>query len=324
MIEMFEKLAQLQARRLDAVLATVVSTSSAAPRTQGAQLLLSPHGTECGTIGGGALEKEAAALGAQLLFCQESRLFRHSPPRLDGSVCGGEVSVWLQFISWNDALWGSIASQVSARRRAGQGGALVLSLDGGATALLDESGAILCGTAPADTTSVFTLPLIQQTRAVIYGAGHCAQALAPLLTNVGFRVVVYDDRPELAQAALFPSASQILCAPFVRALDLLPLSPEDYIIAMSSTHGSDLCILRQALRTPHAYVGMIGGAPKRSFIFQKLQAEGVSPELLEQVHTPIGLDILAETPEEIAVSIAAEMIRIRAQRRMHQKGAVAR
>lgn len=324
MNDLFEQLARLQTQRLDAVLATVVSTSGAAPRQQGAQLLLSSRGTECGTIGGGALEREASVLGEQLLFCRESRLFRHIPPRLDGSSCGGEVSVLLQFIPWNDGLWAEVARQLTERHKAGQGGSLLLPLDGGAPALLDESGATLCGTAPESTAPVFALPLPRSARAVIYGAGHCAQALTPLLVSVGFRVVVYDDRPELAQASLFPSAAQLVCAPFGRALDVLPLHPEDYIAAMSSTHGTDLCILRQALRTPHAYVGMIGGAPKRAFIFRKLQEEGVSPEQLAQVHAPIGLDILAETPEEIAVSIAAEMIRIRARRRMQQKGAVAR
>ena len=202
----------------------------------------------------------------------------------------------------------------------------MLRLDGGAPALLDEDGRPVCGEAPQDAAALcrpfagrvgnaFILPLEVGERAVIFGAGHCAQALAPLLASVGFRVTVYDDRPALATPALFPQAERVICAPFDRIGEHIALAREDYIVAMSSTHDSDLCILRQALETEHAYTGMLGGRPKRAFIAGKLLEGGVPQARLERVHTPIGLSIGAVTPAEIAVSIAAELVMVRANNR---------
>ena len=180
--------------------------------------------------------------------------------------------------------------------------------------------AALCRPFAAGNEHVFVLPLEVGERAVIFGAGHCAQALAPLLASVGFRVTVYDDRPELAAAALFPQAERVICAPFDRIGEHLALAREDYIVAMSSTHDSDLCVLRQVLKAEHVYTGMLGGGPKRAFVSGKLLEGGVPQAWIDHVHTPVGLSIGAVTPAEIAVSIAAEMVMVRAQHRGAARG----
>jgi len=150
---------------------------------------------------------------------------------------------------------------------------------------------------------------------VLFGAGHCAQALAPLLASVGFCVTVYDDRKELACKELFPQAENIICASYDSIADHITLEEDDYVVAMTSTHVSDLCIQSQVLRMDHAYVGMLGSKAKRAFVHGKLLEYGIPQAMIDRVHTPIGMRIGAVTPAEIAISIAGEMVLVRAQLR---------
>ena len=193
-------------------------------------------------------------------------------------------------------------------------------------ALLGEDRAPLSGEAPADCAPLcgdacvmrggcLAVPLRPGERAVIFGAGHCARALAPLLASVGFRVTVFDDREALADAALFPQAERVICSALERIADRLTLTRDDYVVSMTSTHASDLCVMRQVLDAERAYVGMLGGQGKRAFVAGKLREAGIPQARIDGMRTPVGLDIGAVTPEEIAVSIAAEMVLVRAQNR---------
>lgn len=247
-----------------------------------------------------------------------------------GSVCGGAMTVFFQYISGSDAAWKALAKKLLECLSCREGGWLIQALDGSAPALIGDDGAALVGEYPqaakalcrafsVRTQAHFAMPLYVGERAVLFGAGHCAQALTPLLTSVGFRVTVYDNRPELANRALFPQAECVICAPFEEIAKHLTLDGEDYVIAMTSTHASDLCVMRQVLEKAHAYVGMIGSKPKRTFIFGKLLEGGVSQESIDSVHTPIGMRIKAVTPAEIAISIAGEMVLVRAENREKTK-----
>jgi len=150
---------------------------------------------------------------------------------------------------------------------------------------------------------------------VIFGAGHIARALIPLLRSVEFRPVVYDDRPALADPAAFPDAERVVCGDFRNIAGTLPLSPEDYVVVMTSGHLHDLEIQEQILRQELAYVGVIGSRAKIAAVNARLREAGISEEKLCTVHTPVGTPIKAVTPAEIAVSIAGEMIYERACRR---------
>ena len=206
---------------------------------------------------------------------------------------------------------------------AAQPGWLILRTDGSAPALLDGEGMALLGssgTAPLSKRCVltgtdFSLPLPIGERAVIFGAGHIAWALVPLLRSVEFRPVVYDDRPALADPAAFPDAERVVCGDFRNIADTLPLSPEDYVVVMTSGHLHDLEIQEQILRQELAYVGVIGSRAKIAAVNARLREAGISEEKLRTVHTPVGTPIKAVTPAEIAVSITGEMIYERACRR---------
>ncbi|MFR0768790.1 MAG: XdhC family protein [Dysosmobacter sp.] len=147
---------------------------------------------------------------------------------------------------------------------------------------------------------------------MIFGAGHIARALVPLLRSVEFRPVVYDDRPALADPAAFPDAERVVCGDFRNIAGTLPLSPEDYVVVMTSGHLHDLEIQEQILRQELAYVGVIGSRAKIAAVNARLREAGISEEKLCTVHTPVGTPIKAVTPAEIAVSIAGEMIYERA------------
>ena len=152
-------------------------------------------------------------------------------------------------------------------------------------------------------------------RALIFGAGHIAKALVPLLHTVGFRPVVFDDRPELATKESFPQADEVICGDFERIEDYVTIQPEDYVVIMTNGHEHDFQAEVQVLRRETAYVGVIGSRKKTAFVNRRLREAGIGEAAIASVHTPIGTAIKAVTPEEIAVSITGEMIMVRATAR---------
>jgi xanthine dehydrogenase accessory factor len=160
---------------------------------------------------------------------------------------------------------------------------------------------------------VFVDPLPGAQRLIIIGAGHVGQALAELGTMLGYHVVVIDDRAAFANRERFPGAAEIIVRPFAAAIDSLKLDRNCYVVAVTRGHAFDEIALRAALRQKPGYLGMIGSKRRVRATLDRIEKDGVERERLEQVHSPIGLDIGAETPEEIAVSIMAEIIRERRQ-----------
>jgi xanthine dehydrogenase accessory factor len=150
----------------------------------------------------------------------------------------------------------------------------------------------------------------------IFGGGHISQKLAPLARLVGFRVVVLDDRPEFVEPTRFPQADGcILVGSFEHALEEITVDPDSYLVIVTRGHLHDKTVLAQALHSEAAYIGMIGSRRKRDAIYTELATQGFSPADFKRVFSPIGLPIEAETPEEIAVSIMAELIQVRAGRK---------
>jgi xanthine dehydrogenase accessory factor len=150
----------------------------------------------------------------------------------------------------------------------------------------------------------------------IFGAGHISQRLAPLAGMVGFSTVVLDDRAEFANRARFDTADQVIVMDsFEGALDRLPIDCDSYLVIVTRGHVHDKTVLAQALRTRAGYIGMIGSHEKRDATYRALSQEGFGTEDFARVHSPIGLPIGAESPEEIAVCIAAELIKVRAEMR---------
>ena len=151
-------------------------------------------------------------------------------------------------------------------------------------------------------------------RLILCGGGHVSLELAHIAARLEFEVVVIDDRPEFANMARFPMAHQVLCTPFEEALDALGSRDTDFYAILTRGHAFDKECLAHVLRGQYAYVGMIGSRTKVAAVYKALREEGFSQEMLDGVHSPIGLSIGGQTPAEIAVSIAAQLVQVRAQR----------
>jgi xanthine dehydrogenase accessory factor len=162
----------------------------------------------------------------------------------------------------------------------------------------------------------FIEPLAPPITVYVFGGGHIGMHLVPLCHLVGFRTVVVDDRAEFVSRERFPVAGDLRAVPsFDRGLDGIHLGAASYVVIVTRGHGGDQAILRQALRQRPGYIGMIGSNRKRTLIFDQLIAEGFTPEDLARVTCPVGLPIGAEAPEEIAISIVAQLVATRAAQR---------
>lgn len=302
-------------RHNDCILVTVISRKGSAPRGRGAQMLIGANGIICGTIGGGPAEYRAAELAADCLLDRRSlrhRFLLHRNPTEDiGSVCGGEIEVLLNYMKANDPLWNEITGIVLARPDENSEATLLIS-ESAQPVLLDENGAVLAGSMTDADYEQF--PITAKTRCVIFGAGHCSRALSPLLQTVGFRVSIFDDRPELLTEERFSGCEALICGDF-HDISQLQITKSDYVVVMTTGHSADFEVLRQILPLHPQYVGCIGSKGKTAAVNQKLRDAGIRDEEISALHAPIGTPILAVTPEEIAVSIAGEMIRVRAEHR---------
>jgi len=172
-------------------------------------------------------------------------------------------------------------------------------------AALDE-GAI-CG----GEMKVFIDILQPKEEVLIFGAGHIAVCVSKLAKTVGFKVTIIDDRKEFANQDRFPKADEIIAEDTEKALTHLNITPSTYIIVLTRGHFKDEEVLGSVIRSNAAYIGMIGSRKKNATVFQHLEEQGISTQELKKVHAPIGVDIGAQTPEEIAVSIMAEIIQVK-------------
>jgi xanthine dehydrogenase accessory factor len=166
---------------------------------------------------------------------------------------------------------------------------------------------LVCG----GTLDIFIEPILPQATLYIFGAGHVAQALYKTAQNSGFDTLIIDDRELYANRQRFPEAREVIAEDFDQAMARLSPTDSEFVVIVTRGHRDDMRVLRWAVQTPARYIGMIGSKRKTVTIFRELQKEGLAAGLFDRVHAPIGLDIGAVTPEEIAVSITAELIAIR-------------
>jgi xanthine dehydrogenase accessory factor len=174
---------------------------------------------------------------------------------------------------------------------------------------------MICG----GNMDVFLEPIVSQPTIYIFGAGHISFSISKIAKISGFKVVVVDDRPEFANPERFPEADQIIAQDFEAVFPGLKINKSSYIVIVTRGHLQDQKVLEWAVKTEAKYIGMIGSRKKNEAVFSNLQSKGIPMKLLNSVHAPIGIDINAETPEEIAVSIIAEVIKIRREQEHRAK-----
>ncbi len=314
-------------------LLTIVRREGSSPRGLGACMLVSEDGTQCGTIGGGSVEFNAAEHAKTLLSSgvSETGMYRlHSNEVADiGMICGG--SVWVLFQRFlPDERTTAMFQMLFDAHTHGEPAYLVRAVCDGSvadTGVYAENRLHFATVMNADDVReslslhavlaegappLLIEPVGEASCVYLFGGGHVSQRLVPVLRYIGFRTVVLEDREKFADPALFPAAEDVRLCCFSDILPTAPVTKSDYVIIMTRGHMADYDVLRQVLGTDATYIGCIGSRHKIAATKAKLFAEGFTESDFARVHTPIGLPISAETPEEIAISVAAELILHRA------------
>lgn len=311
----------------DLVLVTVTASSGATPRGAGARMLIGKEGRICGTIGGGAVEYRSEQIAQDVIVQKSSYGHDFSLTRDDvenlGMICGGACNVFFHYIPGGDQATIALAKEAERLYSKDEEFWLVCDIGAGGTLWItdkrNQAMASYLGRHPRriqeDGKDLYVEQMHTSGRVYIFGGGHVAQELVPVLAHVGFRCTVMDDRKEFTDPALFPGAECVIQGDFRRICDYVSIGNEDYVCVMTRGHAFDTVIQAQVLKCTPYYCGVIGSRGKAAGVRKVLKEQyGLLDEELDRVTTPIGLDIKGETPAEIAVSIAGQMILCRAER----------
>ncbi len=331
-------------RRL--ALATIVEAEGSTPQVVGASAVFGTAGLIAGTVGGGLLEARVAAAASRALGDGEPRLvpirLDADPSDVEGAICGGAALVLVDpgvgaakgvFASALEGFRKRRAGVLAGRIRAGHDDTAAVErgfLPLGAPVLPDDPvfGALAPGllediVAEGRTRLIreggrliFVEPVRPLARLIIAGAGHIGKAVARLGSLLDFSVTIIDDRAEFANAVNVPEADEIVLAGIGEAVRAVEDAPDNYFVIVTRGHQKDAEALRAALGRGAAYIGLIGSRTKIEIMkCEFLESGWATAEEWDEVHAPIGLDIGSKTVEEIAVSIAAELVAVRAKRR---------
>ncbi|MDO4178430.1 MAG: xanthine dehydrogenase accessory protein XdhC [Phascolarctobacterium sp.] len=330
MEKIFNKLQEQMSQGKDSVLVTIVEQAGSTPRGLGTQMLVGTQGILAGTVGGGAIEARAITKAMSLLESKTSEISVYDLSGTNtndlGMVCGGGVTLLFAYVSAKDKAWQDVVHETLACFGNNSEALFVQNLTDGSASLLDENGELLAGKMVAlelDATKFsgsrlensFVLPLAIKQRVILCGGGHVAQSLVPVLKRVDFRVIVVESREEFARKELFPDAEDVRLVDYNYLAQYIDLKPNDFIIIMTHGHVHDYILQEQILRKKYAYIGVMGSKRKIASVNARLVAAGIDEKSLASVHTPIGVKIGAQTPSEIAISVTAECIAVRAELR---------
>jgi len=337
----FKQTAEILRQGKPFALATIVEGKGSLPRAVGTQMAVRQDGSIVATIGGGRMEGEALLLAAEVLRTEKSQIMTfdmtHPDARGVGMICGGRGRVaichvcpealsvmeaaaaaeqlgtpsWL-FILWNAAetRWEIVyrdMERVIAIGETTRGGAnqgRKSEFEG----LPTEPGLVEL----PDGRFAFGSRILSGGNLYLCGAGHVGAEIARIATYLDFSVTAMDDRAEFANEDRFPGCRCIVLEDMT-APPAMSLGEDDYVLIATRGHPFDLSSLRWAMQTGAGYIGMIGSRRKRDLIYKVLREEGITDQQLEQVHSPIGISIGAQTPEEIAISMAAQLIQVRSK-----------
>jgi len=331
----------------DIALIRVVSDKGSTPRSAGAMMTVRRSGQIVGTIGGGMIDATAIKKAMQVFetACSYVSKVDMSAKEAAGTdmICGGRLEFLCEYIpSDNQTI--HFFESLNTPSRAHRKHILCTEFDENKDCLrtirrfllkdgdtnedfsvspdfqnkLREKSKTITGSAFVVIDGrKYCIDLLESKESLfIFGAGHVAKEVAALAMNVGFRIIVLDDREAFANEKHFPEPAEVFVLDsFKECFKNLDCDEHSYIVIVTRGHVHDKTVLAQALKTNSGYIGMIGSRKKRDAIYKALLQEGFTDEDLKRVHSPIGLPIDTETPEEIAVSIVGQLIHQRSQKR---------
>ncbi len=291
----------------EVMLITIIDRAGSTPRGIGASMLVGNSGLIAGTVGGGSVEKDAIDLGVEVLSSRKS-FTKHFELNLKDTslnmVCGGNL--YLHFLYMDKALFEDAVKTINSKISSEENGYIILDT---ANNHLSYSEDVVV------SDGVVSIPVPVPDRVIIFGGGHVSQALVSVLSTVGFSCTVVENRKEFTDKVYFPKANDVIYSEYESVENLIDFRPQDYIVIMTHGHSHDYVVLEKMLRLKQTYIGVMGSRKKREFINEKLRLAGIPEDRISSVHAPIGINIGSITPEEVAISIAAEMIKVRAQSR---------
>lgn len=338
-LEIYKKAAHVLGKSENIALITVISTTGSTPGKVGYKMLVwGKNKKTLGTIGGGLVEAEIIDSAGRMLPTPENKVVKISLGRTEDDergICGGSIEFLIESFDTKglplfEELTGTIengdksvllsiispgkppekfllqnAEQVSAATHINLSSETIVSIQKLITK--EESAKIIM----ADSTELFIETIAEVPMVLIFGAGHLACYICQYAKSLNFRVTVCDDRAEFANKERFQQADNIIVEDFESVLDKVKINKNSYIVIVTKGHKCDEIVLEKAVKTDAKYIGMIGSKRKVLTIFKHLKERGVPEETLRKVHSPIGISIGAVTPEEIALSIVCELVKIR-------------
>ncbi len=347
MLEIFEETIKSIKKNQLCVVATVVKTKGSAPQKAGAKMLVRQDGSTVGTLGGGCVEGDIWYQAKEILDKKQGPLFRRyklneEMAARDGLVCGGTMHFFIEpaypgdeFLSIAEKVINaysgdqplSIATIVNSRSPKFILGSKMLVLEDGscqnrfddetAVSKIRKIGQKLCTFGENEFlrleggTEVFIEGFTTAPALIIMGGGHVGKTVSSLAAGLGFQVIIVDDREEYANPERFPEAQQTIVADFVEGISNLKISANTYILIATRGHRFDDLATEAAIHSPARYIGLLGSKRKSLMIFKNLLKKGLPIDRIKEIRAPVGLNIGALTPRELAVSIMAEIIAIR-------------
>jgi xanthine dehydrogenase accessory factor len=331
----------------DLVQATIIRHVGSTSRSVGSKMFVRRDGSVIGSIGGGLVEFEMQRLAREVFETGKARietvdLSGRDAAITDQMICGGRLEFLLEYLSADPDSSRELRKLVTSLQE-GKKGFFVKALDTKGKTVsqmercLVQRDSLVLGSFPGPDSWLplltgeatrnkcpvivavegkrfFVEPTFLPGTVYLFGAGHVSRPVAELAASVNFRIVVLDDRSDFANNERFPKADQIIVIPSYDDLFAgLDIGKDSYLVIVTRGHLHDKTVLEQSLRTKAGYIGMIGSRRKQHLVYEELLGKGFTEDDLKRVYNPIGLDICAETPEEIAVSIVAELIKVRSQ-----------
>jgi xanthine dehydrogenase accessory factor len=323
-----EILQTIASGRPDLALCTVIQVKGSAPRHVGSKMLSGPEGLIAGSVGGGRGEAATLAACVEAIDTRRPAVLQIEMQGMEAEgpdmVCGGFSRILVEPLSTPAPYRAALGLVVTGERAL-----LVKSVETGETAVLDASGrwvfgelgeldrekalrALESGHATlVDEAGLFFDPVLPREKLLILGGGHVGRALAAITPGLGFAVTVGDERREFLEPERFPAGVETRLGSFTEIVASFPFDLSTYVVIVTRGHLCDLECVRAVLGKPYRYAGFMGSRRKTRLVLEQVLADGFDRAKVDGLYAPIGQEIGAETPEELAVSLAGELIAVR-------------
>lgn len=343
---LYSKMVEILRKKESFVVVTIFDKTGSAPCTSGTKMIVQGNGSIIGSMGGGSLEADAIHLASSSLILKQTVM--HPFDRTNSDVdemninCAGKGEVLIDFIdgfdennlnvytsamkimesrekAWLITILNNIPGESYVKRQqciVKQDKTLIGKIDCDpyiVEKLIAGPAKISIHAEVIDNQRFLVEPLRPVSTVYVFGAGQISQSIAPLSENVGFRTVVLDDNVKYANRERFSDSTKIMVINSFNKLPSIGINEDSYLVIVTRGHLYDKIVLEQVLRSNARYIGMIGSRSKRDQIFESLISKGYSTEAINSVYAPIGTAIGAETPEELAVSIVGQLIKVRSE-----------